>query len=230
MTESVIKSFDDLYQMSQAYRKGRWVFRGQSQVDYLLLPRIGRAEMETRNEQRVLDFFKREATAYIDRSLDSDWNWLAMANHHGLPTRLLDWTTNPLVAAYFAAESEHESDGVLYMLNTIHVVKEDQMAPFEIEHVMRYRPSHITRRISAQRGLFTIHPEPEEPMELMQSSSTKFHKAIIHRSFKNKLLWNLSRFNVNRASLFPGLDGLALHITWAFSETDPSEESYADGT
>jgi len=55
-------------------------------------------------------------------------------------------------------------------------------------------------------------------------------RVVVPRAFKAKLLWNLSRFDVNRRSLFPDLDGLAAHIGWMFSGTDPSEEPHAADT
>jgi len=55
-------------------------------------------------------------------------------------------------------------------------------------------------------------------------------RAVIPKEFKLKLLWNLSRFNVNRQSMFPDLDGLAAHIGWMFSGLDPSEEPHAHDT
>jgi len=229
MHDILINDFNDLYQLSQAYRKGRWVFRGHSVIDHELIPRIGRGDVETHHERRIFDYFVREATTYLSPLPASEWELLALAQHHGLPTRLLDWTENSLVAAYFACQENYEIDGAIYMLNTHDIVR-DETSPFDIDTIMRYRPKHVTRRISAQRGLFTVHPSPTEPLALSRSGSTKIHKAVIMKNYKKKLRWNLSRFNINQASLFPDLDGLASHIGWMFSGTDPSEEPYAEGS
>ena len=186
MTELIINEFNDLYLLAQAYRKGRWVFRGHSHIDYELLPRIGRGDIEVRHETRIFDFFVREAAAYLSPMPASEWELLALARHHGLPTRLLDWTENPLVAAYFACLEQYDVDGAIYMLNTNEVISE-QMSPFEIDTVLRYRPSHVTRRIAAQRGLFTVHPNPAEPLPISRTGSHKVHIAILPAEFKQTL-------------------------------------------
>lgn len=54
------------------------------------------------DEREALQRFKAAARPYLTAVPDSEWDWLALAQHNGLPTRLLDWTTNPLVALYFA--------------------------------------------------------------------------------------------------------------------------------
>jgi len=86
-------------------------------------------------------------------------------------------------------------------------------APLEISTLMRYWPRHITRRITAQRGLFIVHPHPSEALDMSNSGHIRMHRAIVESSFKKKLRWNLSRFGVHQASLFPDVDGLAAHIT-----------------
>lgn len=223
MTETRITTFDELYQLAQAYRLGRWVFRGQPDADAPLIPKIGRSSIETQHEKWIFHQFVRDAAAYLNPMPDSEWDLLALARHHGLPTRLLDWTENALAAAFFACYEHYDVDGAIYMLSCRDVVR-DEPSPFEITSLMRYRPRHITRRIAAQRGLFTVHPQPREPLALSDSGHVRVHRVVIDRGFKRKLRWNLSRFNVNLASLFPDLDGLTAHITWMFSESDPSEE------
>jgi len=91
-----------------------WIFRGQSVASWGLVPGLYRersqnvVEQKNRSqlEQRLLSQFKREARPYLNIEPVNDWEWLALAQHYGLPTRFLDWTQSPLVALYFALEGE----------------------------------------------------------------------------------------------------------------------------
>jgi len=99
--------------------RSSFAFRGVSSADYALqtgLSRLGGAtdELERHMLRNFRKYAQREAVPD-----DSIWNWLAVAQHHGLPTRLLDWTYSPYVALHFATEHVEEfgDDGVIWCVD-----------------------------------------------------------------------------------------------------------------
>jgi hypothetical protein len=151
---------------------------------------------------------------------------LALAQHHGLPTRLLDWTENPLVAAYFSCAGSPNADGAVYMLKVPKIIEYDAENddPFSIAAIARFYPQHVTPRITAQRGLFTVHPDPCCQITEAQDESVKLHRVTIPSAFKRRMRYDLSRFHVHEVSLFPDLDGLAAHLEWTYSNHDPYDD------
>ena len=144
----------------------------------------------------------------------TNWDWLALGQHHGLPTRLMDWTRNPLVACYFAVEEEWDEDSVIYAYhNRWYISIEKHPEPFEYDRVGKFIPRHLTRRITAQAGLFTIHPNPYEPFD-----SDNIEKLIIPNGIRREMKKTLNKYGIDRYSLFPDLDGLASHIKWLRSK------------
>src|SRR5690242_20596727 len=99
-----IESVANLLEYLRAHQftaaRGRWVFRGHADGRYKLLSSVGRnahtSDTRARYEESMFNMFRRESQGYLPSVPGSDWDWLALAQHHGLPTRLLDWTYNPL--------------------------------------------------------------------------------------------------------------------------------------
>lgn len=93
--------------------------------------------------------------------------------HHGLPTRLLDWTLNPLVGLYFAVEPDGDQDSAVYAKlssNWIDGNRIRRVDPLSITEVSVFAPPYISPRIRAQAGHFTVQPDPTEPLTADQST------------------------------------------------------------
>jgi hypothetical protein len=163
-------------------------------------------------EQVLIRRFKNEARPYLKYDPKSDWEWLSLAQHHGLPTRLLDWSHSGLVAAFFAIEKDEDSDGAVYVYRLRFLIPRggEGQDPFKPKYSIRkFHPVHLTSRIGAQSGLFTIHRTPTHA-----TKSSLVTRLIIPAELKPAFRTMLYRYGVTHASLFPDLDGLCKHLQW----------------
>lgn len=202
-------------------QRSAWVFRGHDSASYSLLPKVTRISHTSvtreKFEKSIFNLFKRQAYPLLKQQPSNDWEWLTLAQHHGLPTRLLDWTYNPFVACYFAVESSADSDGAIFALRATKRLPDKKvaaMSPFEIDKAYKYLPVHVVGRLVIQEGLFTVQPQIEVPLEDSLRSDWKLEKLIIPKESKRKIRYILYRQGIHRASLFPDLDGLAKHLEW----------------
>jgi hypothetical protein len=228
----VRKIWDELSGVAADYDLKNWVFRGVPSVKYNLVPKIGRKGTFKRkngssrnfnedDEDRAVARFKREARPYLSLEPKGYLEWLSVAQHHGMPTRLMDWTESVFVAAYFAVKeggfiidedgNRKRTDAVIYGIPFPSTVEDSfkkrdsdlTREPFAVV------PPHISPRITAQRGLFTYHPNP-----VKEYAPPDLKKWTINSEACVPIKNILSRGGFNEASLFPDVDGLSRHIGW----------------
>ena len=220
-TRRIINSFEELLRIMKEHNAGRYVYRGEDDVRYKLRPKIGRYEYENKTdlferEAAILNEFKRRTAPYITHSPASDLDWLAVAQHHGLATRLLDWTENLFVAAYFATRDYQKTpDRTIYALDTddLEYLDHDQ-DPFAVKNVAILEPKLVSPRIAAQMGVFTVHEEPRQEFRHL-----KLERWVIREAAVIDIGLSLDQLGFNSATMFPGLDGVAAHINeWHLKE------------
>lgn len=222
MTEIAITSVPEFHAAVRAGWKNHGVYRGETRTDNQLSPKIGRLRAvnpwnNLHRERAALNDFKRQAVPFLQYRPSTDWEWLALAQHHGLPTRMLDWTRNPLIAAYFATLPPYTMDSAIYVIDFYEFPEpEEHIHPLDSKVDSLYVPPHFSTRFVAQQGIFTVHHRPEMPL-----ASTTLQKWTLKKECLIELSTALGTYGISAATVFPDLSGtcqdLADHWTTEFT-------------
>jgi len=252
-----VKEFKEWSEAKEFFDKGLygtpWVFRGQQMAEWHLESSLDRAAVGASSDKKEIEKFfifqfQRRAHNYLQESLLplDDLEWLALMQHHGAPTRLLDFTKSPYVAVFFGLENAHDACAV-WALNTewyvgqaaykladassnysSNFVKFSLPNPqtlskrfteifFDRDIPMLYpvEPFRMNERLTVQQGCFLCPGSVAIGFE--QNLLSYGHadipknvmKIVLHPQVRREALYDLYMMNINRASLFPGIDGFA---------------------
>jgi len=207
-----------------------WIYRGQRDNSWPLIPKVDRSDVaryrlaqhwsREEHEARLLDQFKKTARPHLRTQPTDDWEWLAIGQHHGLATRLLDWTKNPLTALFFAIEEPvRGTESVVWgYLHEGPSCATYERGPLTSTSLLVFEPPHVSPRIPAQSGLFTVHPPPEGTEEAdWPGSMLRF---CISYGSSWMLRRQLIASGVHRGALFPDLDGVARDVNRSLSRLE----------
>ena len=230
--EDTLKELDDAL---QSMRGTEPLFRGHANDSWSLLPGLGRRPLKEVENPLYYDFTSKGH--HLLGRPENTWHSLFLMQHHGVPTRLLDWSSSFAVALYFALKGAM-TDCAVWVLDPYQLNQEtigvfglcylpiDFPPGYEKYFVDSHNPhGHFgtfpapavalgadatTPRILAQQGYFTLHRDLDVPLNEVCSSALK--KVGVPQSAHKDARHFLRLAGMNEYSLFPDMDGLARHL------------------
>lgn len=214
---------------------GRWLFRGQADSRWRLVPSLRRkwperepAEQFEGNTIKYLRATLRDRSTLPQRLLDDNGFLLAFGQHYGIPTRLTDWTSDPLTAAYFAAsdslrerEYKRTSNGCLSVFAMAAVYLDVGSA--QGRGTIVDAPIAGNNNLAAQHGRFVVHdwdvfdllegteerPTPDPAKNVSALIDSRFVRVDLDWAYADPVLSDLRASGVSADRVFPSEYGLA---------------------
>lgn len=234
-TEISISNLHDLQKIQKDFSIFSHVyFRGQREA-WPLLPSIARINPRSPildAEKKMLNEFKAKSKKFLKYIPENSWDWLAVAQNYGLPTRLLDWTMDPFIGLWFTVRNPVKDDkkyGTLWIFTPGSVDIVDELfkrRPFSGVRTKVFVPEtrNLDKRINAQKGAFTVHKYIKEdnkfvPLEKNRRYKKKITRINVLPSDFPKLRNELYEKGINDSLLFPDLEGISRTLTYKYCES-----------
>jgi FRG domain-containing protein len=224
------------------YRTRLW-FRGVKSDKYDLIPTICRNNLNVNYETIYLSKFKSKAIPFLDEipcftGTPSYWGWLFLMQHYGVPTRLMDWSKDPLAVIVNEKSSEYENTPVVWCLSPIklnevfdfHKVYKKGYIPNVEEKIVydifgpneeneNIKPCAVygpmnNMRIIAQKGVFTVVPYNVNlvAMNKLSDASEYLFRIAIDKRYRDIIVKQLKNYGITLNALYPQLDSIAKQI------------------
>ena len=201
------------------------IFRGQRK-NWPLLPSISRTGIASQlleNERKLFEKFKKAGEPCLHLVPDNDWDWLVVAQHHGLPTRLLDWSYDPIIALWFAIEQSRKEDSApeiwaLQPLKEDFVDQLNESKPFMGTRTKIFETNFSIPRIRAQKGCFTLFKHSEKfskgfvPLEKNANLRKRIMRIRIAKYACENISYKLAELDVSKDSIYPDINRVAKKV------------------
>lgn len=240
--EATIHAVGDLSREIRLLRQTnqQWLFRGHADARWHLEPSVHRGYSPQQERYLTNEFRVRARSRHATSPTSNDYpDWLALMQHYGLPTRLLDWTYSPLIAAFFSVHPDYapalqygQQDACIWalaagMLNEsqgfeplIFPLDAASYAPLVVPAFKnRHEPDTVgvamalehDPRIQLQQSAFTIHSS-RIPIDQMPGCDAWLRKYIIRQEHIRDFHEELYLLGVRKSSLFPDLSALTSEL------------------
>lgn len=224
-------------------------YRGEPRSSYDLMPSLFRKEYESKEDLAWTEsglFYEFSTRAkLLHNSTNDDWDVLFYMRHHGVPTRLIDWTETLGVALYFATLKVYKDSPAClwllnpYLLNQITWKVRDLISPryllnpyendnwsysdfledqesFGIKYPVTIYPPQKSDRMLAQRGWFTFHGTTVQPINKIHKLRGCYRKIEIPTDLVAPIKEFLNQAGINDYTMFPDLDGLSRYLRFKY--------------